>query len=629
MDNLLFLPSPELNHRLTNATEQKDEVTGRDERNELEHKRSLSFQDYDFKAAKKPRADDASQATETNKSSTENLLKPGEDNKFPAEEKASLESLKNRMVKLTLNENTTQVLATGEASNVITEEKLKSESVDDLNSELAPDQNTVQAQISNRVWNAEDTPISQVVENHTAELTPNGLGADTAPSGDSRTEKEQMAQTPDPRTASEQDVVDTGSNRHEEISPYHEPISPNNESSRLHYAKIKRNLSISTEDDAHKGGSNVSDQLESLLEEKVQLGMEAAVDAEPKQSAFLGVVSSAHSIDPDFKGKEVPNLKTVIVNNQNVDIPREEKEGIEVSEKQARIKSISPVFTSSTHHTVSSQKTYVSSVSVVTKKKTNDVSVRLSSSAGEQTEAEGIGGLVVKTPTSTTLTAAEAKRASTELVVNVSSSGPLESVPVSETLTPNSDKVETTAHTGNHGNDHESDPSIRSELNGYSSQTVTLETKRVTQLKHVTMVTTANADADAGSADDSDSESFLSAREEVTSDTDTAAYLTARASGSTTSLDYQSLDTDTDTAHTPVNSDSEDERGGPTTPKPSLVRVGSDEDDTADEPTGSLSSKEIAEGISLFNSVSETELGYRADTESLTSREDLRQAGTS
>ena len=52
MDNSLFLPSPELNHRLTNATEQKDEVTGRDERNELEHKRSLSFQDYDFKAAK-------------------------------------------------------------------------------------------------------------------------------------------------------------------------------------------------------------------------------------------------------------------------------------------------------------------------------------------------------------------------------------------------------------------------------------------------------------------------------------------------------------------------------------------------------------------------------------------------
>ena len=132
---------------------------------------------------------------------------------------------------------------------------------------------------------------------------------------------------------------------------------------------------------------------------------------------------------------------------------------------------------------------------------------------------------------------------------------------------------------------------------------------------------------------DSDTESFMSAREDITSDTDTAAYMTA-AGGSSTSLYTDAAaslqDSSTEEATTPVNTDTEveDEEEeekiqGSATPQPP--------EDAADERSRSGTLKSLQEQSTVLGSgvTSDGDLGYRGDTEEgLASAEDLRSAGT-
>ena len=133
---------------------------------------------------------------------------------------------------------------------------------------------------------------------------------------------------------------------------------------------------------------------------------------------------------------------------------------------------------------------------------------------------------------------------------------------------------------------------------------------------------------------DSDTESFMSAREDITSDTDTAAYMTAVPGGSSTSLDTDAAlaDSAADETITPVNSDTEveheedgEEAGlrGPTTPQPPA--------EAGDDRSRSGTLKGLKDQMtSLGGAVtSDGDLGYRGDTEEgLESAEDLRTAGT-
>ncbi|XP_067035394.1 tudor domain-containing 6-like [Acropora muricata] len=134
---------------------------------------------------------------------------------------------------------------------------------------------------------------------------------------------------------------------------------------------------------------------------------------------------------------------------------------------------------------------------------------------------------------------------------------------------------------------------------------------------------------------DSDTESFLSAKEDITSDTDIAAYMTAV--GSSTSLYTDAMppvDSATEEATTPVNTDTE-------------VEEEENEDDETKEHecvTPRSHTKEASEGSDLAavkglkeqtillgsDVTSDAELGYRGDTEEdLASTEDLRSKGMS
>lgn len=124
------------------------------------------------------------------------------------------------------------------------------------------------------------------------------------------------------------------------------------------------------------------------------------------------------------------------------------------------------------------------------------------------------------------------------------------------------------------------------------------------------------ADQDGSPEPDSDTESFVSAREEITSDTDTAAYMTAAPGGSSTSLDTDSVlvDSAADETITPVNSDTEVEEEGSggrglATPEPVTY--------TGEHQGRSNTLKGLKEQMADLGSgvTSEAELGYRGDTE--------------
>ena len=133
---------------------------------------------------------------------------------------------------------------------------------------------------------------------------------------------------------------------------------------------------------------------------------------------------------------------------------------------------------------------------------------------------------------------------------------------------------------------------------------------------------------------DSDTESFISAREDVTSDTDTAAYMTAPPGGSSTSLDTDVAlgDSAADETITPVNSDTEveheeddDEEGfrGDGTPRPA-AEAGND--GSRSGTLKGLKNQMTALGGAV---TSDGDLGYSGDSEEgLESAEDLRTSGT-
>lgn len=146
---------------------------------------------------------------------------------------------------------------------------------------------------------------------------------------------------------------------------------------------------------------------------------------------------------------------------------------------------------------------------------------------------------------------------------------------------------------------------------------------------------TDQRDANAESPEqDSDAESFISAREDVTSDTDTAAYMTAPPGGSSTSLDTDVAlgDNAADETITPVNSDTEveyeeeteeaDVTGNGT---PRLAAEAGNDRSRSDTLKG-LKDQMTALGGAI---TSDGDLGYRGDSEEdLESAEDLRTAGT-
>lgn len=118
-------------------------------------------------------------------------------------------------------------------------------------------------------------------------------------------------------------------------------------------------------------------------------------------------------------------------------------------------------------------------------------------------------------------------------------------------------------------------------------------------------------------SDESDLESFASTRDYVTSDTDTAGYVTARVGSSSASQEYLSLDTDTDTLDfesaredaTPVNSDDDEDDGSLETP---TARRGTLKDFESTAQQGRLDAQTVLLDAAV---ASNSELGYRADTE--------------
>ena len=128
---------------------------------------------------------------------------------------------------------------------------------------------------------------------------------------------------------------------------------------------------------------------------------------------------------------------------------------------------------------------------------------------------------------------------------------------------------------------------------------------------------------------DSDTESFMSAKEDVTSDTDTAAYLTAGGSTASLYTDAVSLvDSSAEEASTPVNSDTEVEDGNDET---ALSDTPESPEENEDDRSRSDTLKGLREQTIILGSevTSEGELGYRGDSEEgLASSDDLRTAGT-
>ena len=128
---------------------------------------------------------------------------------------------------------------------------------------------------------------------------------------------------------------------------------------------------------------------------------------------------------------------------------------------------------------------------------------------------------------------------------------------------------------------------------------------------------------------DSDTESFMSAKEDVTSDTDTAAYLTAGGSTASLYTDAVSLvDSSAEEASTPVNSDTEVEDGNGET---ALSDTPESPEENEDDRSRSDTLKGLREQTIILGSevTSEGELGYRGDSEEgLASSDDLRTAGT-
>ena len=131
---------------------------------------------------------------------------------------------------------------------------------------------------------------------------------------------------------------------------------------------------------------------------------------------------------------------------------------------------------------------------------------------------------------------------------------------------------------------------------------------------------------------DSDTESFMSAKEDVTSDTDTAAYMTAGGSSTSLYTDAVSVDDSaTEEASTPVNSETEvedeEEEEEEGVQGPGTSRAG--EEDAAERSrSGTL--KGLRDQTTILGSgvTSDGDLGYRGDTEEdLASSEDLRTAG--
>ena len=132
---------------------------------------------------------------------------------------------------------------------------------------------------------------------------------------------------------------------------------------------------------------------------------------------------------------------------------------------------------------------------------------------------------------------------------------------------------------------------------------------------------------------DSDTESFLSAKEDITSDTDIAAYMTAV--GSSTSLYTDAMpqvDSATEEATTPVNTDTEveeEENEDDETKEHECVTPRSHTKE-ASEGSDLAAVKGVKEQTILLGSdiTSDAELGYRGDTEEdLASTEDLRSTG--
>lgn len=127
---------------------------------------------------------------------------------------------------------------------------------------------------------------------------------------------------------------------------------------------------------------------------------------------------------------------------------------------------------------------------------------------------------------------------------------------------------------------------------------------------------------------DSDTESFMSAREDTTSDTDAAAYMTAGGSSTSLYTDAVSLvDSATEDVSTPVNSDTEveeeEEVEAYSAPLPAV--------EDANDLSRSGTLKGLREQTTILGSgaTSDGDLGYRGDTEEgLASTEDLRTAAT-
>lgn len=132
---------------------------------------------------------------------------------------------------------------------------------------------------------------------------------------------------------------------------------------------------------------------------------------------------------------------------------------------------------------------------------------------------------------------------------------------------------------------------------------------------------------------DSDTESFMSAKEDVTSDTDTAAYLTAGGSSTSLYTDAMSpVDSATEEATTPVNSDTEvdeeEDEGDETGEQESVTPRSHAKEASKGRDSGIMG---LREQTALLGSgvTSDADLGYRGDTEEgLASTEDLRATGT-
>ena len=132
---------------------------------------------------------------------------------------------------------------------------------------------------------------------------------------------------------------------------------------------------------------------------------------------------------------------------------------------------------------------------------------------------------------------------------------------------------------------------------------------------------------------DSDTESFMSAKEDATSDTDTAAYMTAGGSSTSLYTDAVSVfDSATEEASTPVNSETEVEDEEEAEEEEGVQGSGTPtagEEDAAERSrSGTL--KGLRDQTTILGSgvTSDGDLGYRGDTEEgLASSEDLRTAG--